>query len=317
VSAYLVTGGCGFIGSHLADALVAAGHRVRILDDLSIGNRANAPAAAEVIVGDVADADTVRGAMAGMDGCYHLAAVASVVRSNADWAGTHRVNLTGTINIFEAARGTGRSGAIPVVYVSSAAVYGDNPSVSLSENAQPRPLTAYGADKLACELHGRVAQAVHGVATAGFRFFNIYGPRQDPKSPYSGVISIFVDRLCAGLPIEIHGDGRQTRDFVFVADAVRFLMAGMEQLPAVSPGVFNVCTGKGTNIRALATILNRVCGKTVSVRHGPPRTGDIRASVGDPSHAAKVLGTVARTPIEDGLRATVASLIPDSRTGSG
>lgn len=309
MSAYLVTGGCGFIGSHLADALVAAGHRVRILDDLSTGRRANAPAAAEVTVGDVADAQTVGRAMAGMDGCYHLAAVASVARSNEDWAGTHRVNLTGTINVFEAARGAGSKDAVPVVYVSSAAVYGDNALVPLSEDARPRPLTAYGADKLGCELHGRVARAVHGVPTAGFRFFNIYGPRQDPKSPYSGVISIFVDRIREGLPIDIHGDGRQTRDFVFVADAVRFLMAGMDRLPAASPDVFNACTGTGTSINGLAKMLGRVCGRTVPVRHGPPRTGDIRASIGDPSYARTVLGIVAQTPVEEGLRSTVTSLM--------
>ena len=310
MSAYLVTGGCGFIGSHLADALVAAGHRVRILDDLSTGKRENAPARAEIMVGDVADATTVHGAMAGMDGCYHLAAIASVVRSNEDWAGTHRVNLTGTINVFDAARGSGSGGPIPVVYVSSAAIYGDNASVPLSENARPKPLTAYGADKLGCELHGRVAHAVHGVPTAGFRFFNIYGSRQDPKSPYSGVISIFVDRLRARQPIDIHGDGEQTRDFVFVSDAVRFLMAGMAHLPA-EPDVFNVCTGQGTTINALADVLGRVAGIRVPVRHGPARAGDIRASIGDPSHARHVLGMVARTPIEEGLRRTVASLMAE------
>ena len=304
---YLVTGGCGFIGSHLADALVAAGHRVRILDDLSTGRRKNAPAAAEIVVGDVADAATVRSAMAGMDGCYHLAAIASVQRSNEDWAGTHRVNLTGTINVFDAARAARPGGPIPVVYISSAAVYGDNDAVPLAEDAATRPLTAYGADKLGCELHARVAYEVHGVPTAGFRFFNIYGPRQDPKSPYSGVISIFVDRLRDGKPVEIHGDGEQTRDFVYVGDAVRFMVAGMKSLPA-APELFNVCRGEGTSINALARTLARVAGKTADLRHGAPRAGDIRRSVGNPAHARAVLGIVAETPVEDGLRATVASL---------
>ena len=177
---YLVTGGCGFIGSHLVDALIAARHRVRILDDLSSGKRGNVPAAAEVTIGDVADPAAVRDAMSGIDGCFHLAAIASVARSNVDWLGTHRVNLAGAITVLDAARAR----RTPVVYASSAAVYGDNPNVPLTEDAVTRPLTAYGADKLGCELHGRVAWHVHRVPNTGVRLFNVYGPRQDPNSPY-------------------------------------------------------------------------------------------------------------------------------------
>ena len=162
----LVTGGCGFIGSHLADALVARGHRVRILDDLSTGRRANAPAAAELVVGDVADAPTVQRAMEGMAGCFHLAAIASVQRSIEAWAATHRVNLGGTINVLEAAW---KAGGVPVVYASSAAVYGDNPALPLSENALIAPLTPYGADKAGSELHARAAFAVHGVPRTEMR----------------------------------------------------------------------------------------------------------------------------------------------------
>ena len=305
MSSYLVTGGCGFIGSHLADALVEAGHSIRILDDLSTGKRDNAPAGADVIVGDVGDLETVRGAMQGMDGCFHLAAIASVVRSNEDWLGTHRANLTGTINVFEAARNKGAP--LPVVYVSSAAIYGDNQDVPLAETARPKPLTAYGADKLGCELHARVAHAVHNVSTTGFRFFNIFGPRQDPASPYSGVISIFADRIREGQSLTIHGDGEQSRDFVYVRDAVRFMVKGMERLPA-EPEVFNVCRGTGTSINVLAEILFRIAGKTVEIRHADPREGDIRLSVGDPSHARSGLGVVVETEIEDGLRVTLDSL---------
>lgn len=304
---YLVTGGCGFIGSHLADALVAAGHRVRILDDLSTGKRENAPAAAEIRIGDVGDAATVAAAMAGVDGCFHLAAIASVVRSNEDWAGTHRVNLTGTINMFNSARTVRDGGAVPVVYVSSAAVYGDNDAVPLAEDAPARPLTAYGADKLGCELHARVAHAVHGVPVAGFRFFNVYGPRQDPSSPYSGVISIFTDRIIAGRAIDIHGDGGQTRDFVFVADAVRFLMRGMEG-PFEGSRVFNVCTGRGTTVKALAAIIADAAGKPVEIRHTAPRPGDICVSLGDPRLAAAALGITADTPVEQGLAVLVDSV---------
>jgi UDP-glucose 4-epimerase len=307
LATYLVTGGCGFIGSHLADALVEAGHNVRILDDLSTGKRENAPESADIVVGDVGDLETVRGAMQGVDGCFHLAAIASVVRSNEDWLGTHRANLTGTINVFECARTAAAGKPVPVVYVSSAAIYGDNQDIPLPESAGPRPLTAYGADKLGCELHARVAHEVHNVSTTGFRFFNIFGPRQDPASPYSGVISIFAKKIQEGQPLMIHGDGEQARDFVYVGDAVRYLMKGMDRLPA-APDVFNVCRGTGTTINELADILFRVAGKTVAVSHAEPRDGDIRLSIGDPSHAKNDLGIVVETDIEDGLRVTLDSL---------
>jgi len=195
---YLVTGGCGFIGSHLVDELIRRGHLVRILDDLSTGQLSNVPIGTEVIRGDVADPETVAKVMQGTDGCFHLAAIASVERGNLDWLGTHRTNLTGAIAVFDAAGRTSRSGPVPVVYASSAAVYGDNPATPLGEEAATRPLSAYGADKLGCELHAFVAGKVHGVPTCGLRFFNVYGPRQDPRSPYSGVISIFCERLRAG-----------------------------------------------------------------------------------------------------------------------
>jgi UDP-glucose 4-epimerase len=187
---YLVTGGCGFIGSHLVDALCRAGHSVRILDDLSTGSLAYTPCSVEVIRGDVADLYSVKIAMRDVDGCFHLAAVASVERCNLDWPGTHRTNLAGTVAVFDAAR----KRSTPVVYASSAAVYGNNPDV-LTEDAVPRPISAYGADKLGCELHGSVAHRVHRVPNCGLRFFNVYGPRQDPNSPYSGVITIFSNRI--------------------------------------------------------------------------------------------------------------------------
>jgi UDP-glucose 4-epimerase len=299
VASYLVTGGCGFIGSHLADALAVAGHRVRILDDLSTGKRENAPRSADIVVGDVADPARVRAAMAGMDGCFHLAAIASVARSNEDWLGTHRVNLTGAINVFEAAR----AARMPVVYASSAAVYGDNPDVPLAEDAATRPLTAYGADKLGCELHGRVAWHVHRVPNTGVRFFNIYGPRQDPNSPYSGVISIFADRVRAGAPIDVHGDGEQTRDFVFVADAVAHLVAAMTR--AGEAAVYNVCTGRGISVNALAQAIEAAAGRRVARRNAPARAGDIRVSIGNPARAVAALGVAARTALADGLKKTL------------
>ncbi len=304
---YLVTGGCGFIGSHLADALLAEGHAVRILDDLSSGKLANKPDAAELIVADVADAAAVAGAMRGVDGCFHLAAIASVERGNRDWLGTHRVNLTGMIAVLEAARRAGPGDRpVPVVYASSAAVYGDNPALPLAENAATRPLSAYGADKLGCELHARIAGRVHAVRTTGLRFFNVYGPRQDPASPYSGVISIFCDRLGTGHHVTVFGDGGQTRDFVFVADVVRALLAAMRGA-SLKAEVFNVCTGRAISVLDLACAIAEAIGVAPEIGFGPARPGDIRASLGDPSAASAALGFAAETGLRDGLSRTLAA----------
>lgn len=303
---YLVTGGLGFIGSHLVDALQAEGHGVRVLDNLSTGKRANVAPSTEIIEGDVADGAAVAAAMAGMDGCFHLAAVASVAASIEDWVGTHRTNLTGAITVFDAARRVRADGRpIPVVYASSAAVYGDNPALPLSEHAATRPLTAYGADKLGCEQHARVALHVHGIPTVGLRFFNVYGPRQDPSSPYSGVISIFADRLRRWLPIEIFGDGEQTRDFVYVGDVVAFLLRAMVRESAAG-AVVNVCTGRAVSINELARTMARILGCEAEIIHHPARTGDIRASLGDPGHALRILGLAATTALPDGLAQTMA-----------
>ena len=302
---YLVTGGAGFIGSHLVDALLARGDEVVVLDDLSTGKKTNLPAKARLEEADVADAAAVTKAMEGCDGCFHLAAIASVQRSNEDWLGTHRANLTGSIAVFDTARRAKGGQPIPVVYASSAATYGDAPDSPLTESSPTRPLTAYGADKLGSELHARVAGNVHKTPTTGMRFFNVYGPRQDPKSPYSGVISIFADRLRDNREIGIQGDGLQTRDFVFVADVVRHLLAAMAT-STVEPRVFNVCTGKATSIIELAKVLMTAAGRTVPITHGPARVGDARVSLGDPSRAIKALGIKAETALVDGLKATLA-----------
>lgn len=293
---YLITGGAGFIGSHLADALIARGDQVRVLDDLSTGRRDNLPLGAELVVGDVADPAVARAAMAGVDGCFHLAAIASVARAAEDWIGTNRANLVGTITVLDAAR----RARTPVVYASSAAVYGDCPIQPIAETAPKRPLSAYGADKLACELHAAVATGVHGVPTVGLRFFNVFGPRQDPASPYSGVISIFAGRARRGEPVDVFGDGGQTRDFVYVADVVAALLAAMALLPAGSP-VFNVCTGHATSVRELATIIATLCGRPAELRPRPPREGDIRHSVGVAANARDALGLGPPVPLRDGL----------------
>ncbi len=302
MSTYLVTGGAGFIGSHLCDALTRRGDTVRVLDDLSTGRRSNVPPGAILIEGDVADPSAVAAAMDGVDGCFHLAAIASVEKGVTDWLGTHRANLTGTIGVFDAIRRQGSR--IPVVYASSAAVYGDAP-VPIAETATKAPLSAYGADKYGCELHARVASHVHGIPNVGFRFFNVYGPRQDPKSPYSGVISIFCERIAAGLPISIFGDGQQTRDFVYVADVIRALLAGMTLKPADSP-VFNVCTGIATSVAGLAGLIADLAGKSLNAETKPPRAGEIRHSQGEPEAADRILGTRGRVPLRTGLAEVLA-----------
>ena len=298
----LVTGGAGFIGSHLCDALLARGTRVRVLDDLSSGRRDNLPDGIELIVGDVADPAAARTALEGMDGCFHLAAIASVQRAAEDWLGTNRVNLVGTIALLDAARAR----RLPVVYASSAAVYGNCPIQPIGEDAPTRPLSAYGADKLGCELHAAVATGVHGVPTTGLRFFNVFGPRQDPTSPYSGVISIFAAQLRRGTAVSVFGDGGQTRDFVFVADVVAALLAAMARLRAGGAvanqaDVFNVCTGQATSVLGLARTIAELCGLTPELRHGPAREGDIRHSVGNPAAARVGLGFVAETSLRAGL----------------
>ncbi len=301
MAAYLVTGGAGFIGSHLCHALRARGDSVRVLDDFSSGKRENLPDGVELITGDVADPDSVRRAVDGGDGCFHLAAIASVERGVTDWLGTHRANLTGTIAVFDAVRRL--PAKPPVVYASSAAVYGDA-APPIAEDFCPHPLSAYGADKYGCELHARVASHVHGIATVGLRFFNIYGPRQDPASTYSGVISIFCEKLRRGAPIDIFGDGEQTRDFVFVADAVAALLGAMRLRPAGAP-VFNVCTGIPTSVLALARTIAELAGTDLDARHRPPRAGEIRHSAGSPASARAALGLAQPVPLRAGLAAVL------------
>ncbi|MBF0340863.1 MAG: NAD-dependent epimerase/dehydratase family protein [Magnetococcales bacterium] len=314
MATWLITGGCGFIGSHLADALLARGDRVRILDDLSTGKRENLPARQELILGNVVSSERVEQAMDGVDGCWHLAAIASVSRCNEEWIPSHQVNQTGSIRVFEAARRLGRQGRpIPVVYASSAAVYGDNPALPVAETAEARPLTAYGADKLGSELHARVAAGVHGVGSTGLRFFNVFGPRQDPDSPYSGVISIFARRILDSLPILIHGDGGQIRDFIYVGDVVRFLLRAMERTAPGRAEIFNVCTGGAVTILELAQLLSRLGGQELRIEHGPARSGDIRASSGDPGRAARLLGLRAEWPLELALGQTLAGLAERSQ----
>ena len=303
---YLITGGCGFIGSHLAEELLAQGHRVRIIDNLSTGKISNLPAGnlphqCNIIIGDVANKDILSQCFKGVDYCFHLAAIASVQLSNKDWAGTHQVNMTGSINVFNAAR----ANKIPVVYASSAAVYGDNAETPLKENAVLRPLTAYGADKLGTELHARVASLVHSVPTTGMRFFNVYGPRQDSSSPYSGVISKFTDMVSKRHALPIYGDGEQVRDFIYVRDVVQYLLAAIENI-SITPTVFNVCTGRSITINQLARTIMSVSGQHVDIKYLPPLKGDIRVSVGAPYLSERNLNYRASETLAGGLQKLIS-----------
>jgi UDP-glucose 4-epimerase len=304
---YLVTGGAGFIGSHLADALIADGHTVRVLDDMSTGKYENLANTVDLRIADVADQGAVRNALDGVDGCFHLAAIASVERGHQEWSRAHHVNLAGTIHIFEEARRirahTGRP--LPVVYASSAAVYGDPTEVPISECAPTNPVNAYGVDKLGCDLHAAVGSRVHGLGIIGLRFFNVYGPRQDARSPYSGVISVFCERISKGLAVDVHGDGKQVRDFVFVKDTVEALRLAMRSAADHTSAVFNVCSGVGTAIIELADAIARIKKKPFSPNYVSRRLGDIRVSVGNPALAQAQLGFRTHISLEEGLARTL------------
>lgn len=305
---YLITGGAGFIGSHLADALSRAGHAICILDDLSTGSVANLPDGIEFVEGDIVDPAALRRAFHGIDGCFHLAAIASVERSHRDWLRSHQVNLTGTIAIFEEARRTRQTCGrpLPVVYASSAAVYGNTAEVPIGETICPHPMSAYGADKYGCEMHARVASLVHNVPTVGLRFFNVYGPRQDPRSPYSGVISIFADRIGKGLSVDLHGSGDQVRDFIYVSDVASALICAMAAANE-APQVYNVCTGHGTAIRSLGETIASLCGAAFQPVSKPSRAGDLAVSIGDPRKIRDSLGFAAKISLREGLSKTLAS----------
>lgn len=303
---YLVTGGAGFIGSHLCDALLTGGFDVVVLDDLSTGKESNLDERVELIVGCITQPDVVAKAMQGVDGVFHLAAIASVTRSLEDWSFTHRVNQSGAVEVFDRAAQRG----VPVVYASSAAVYGDNTALPLKETAMTHPLSPYGLDKLLCEWQAEMGARIKGLKSVGLRFFNVYGPRQDPRSPYSGVISIFSDRLKQGQALGVFGDGEQTRDFIFVSDIVAALAASMQKLHqgAFARLVSNVCRGESVSVNTLAQVLSQVAGVSARIGYKPPREGDIVHSRGDATLMNEKLGVMAQTDLEQGLEALWRSL---------
>ena len=300
-SPVLVTGGAGFIGSNLVDALLAKGHAVRILDDMSTGKRCNLPMdnpKVELIEGDVADAALVARVMAGCSAVVHLAAVASVQASVDDPVRTHQSNFIGTLNVCEAMR---ESGVKRVVFASSAAVYGNNgEGESIVEDTPKAPLTPYASDKLASEYYLDFYRRQHGLEPAIFRLFNVFGPRQDPSSPYSGVISIFSERAVKGLPITIFGDGEQTRDFIYVGDLVNILIQAVEARQ-VEEGAVNVGLNKATTLKQMLEALGDVVGGLPPISYSAARSGDIRHSRADNSRLLQRFKLGETTPMSVGL----------------
>ena len=301
----LVTGGAGFIGSHLVEALLARGHAVRVLDDFSAGKRENLHAVQddiELLEGSLVDAELCRRACAGVERVWHMAAVASVPISVNDPLRTHAVNLTGTLHLLLAAR---EAGVRRFVFSSSSAVYGTNPNLPYHEETLPMPHSPYANQKLAAEIYTRQFAALYGLETVALRYFNIYGPRQDPHSQYAGAVAAFLSTLLAGRTPVITGDGEQYREFVYVADCVRAnLLAGFSDAPNIIGDYFNIAAGYTTSINTLLATAQQVLGTNFTPNYIPERIGDVRCSAADSSKARTQLGFTPEWTLEDGLRAT-------------
>lgn len=307
IARYLVTGGAGFIGSHLVDALVGDGHVVRVLDNFSTGRRANLESALasrkiEIVEGDVREADVVREAVVGTDGVFHLAALVSVQKSIEQPQFSFDINVYGTVNVLEAARWA----RIPrVVLASSAAVYGDA-SVPIQEDVVTWPLSPYALDKLSAEQYCALYGRLYGLETLALRFFNVYGLRQDPTSPYSGVISIIADKLRRRVGVTVFGDGEQTRDFVHVSDVVQANIAAMT-IAHKGFVACNVATGRAVSINQLLKTLSSQAGWQPPIEHAPVRAGDVRHSRADISRAYSLFGYAPRYHLDVGLRELTSS----------
>lgn len=307
---FLVTGGCGFIGAHLVAALLRRGDEVVAFDNLSTGSLASLPAGAIFMRGDIRDRPLLKSAMDGVDGCFHFAAIASVERCSVDWIESHDVNVGGTIAVLEAAR----SRTLRVVFASSAAVYGTGGEQPLEERAVCAPLSTYGADKYAGELYGGVAARLYGVPNIGVRLFNVYGSRAETASAAESVVSNFCRRIAAGCPVTIFGDGRQTRDFLHVDDAVAGLMMAMDA-DRIRHAVVNLCTGHALSVLDLAALISEICDRPARFDHAAARDGHVRASVGDPALARELLGFSAGISLRDGVRRILSE--PASRHQPG
>jgi UDP-glucose 4-epimerase len=301
----LVTGGAGFIGSHLVDGLLARGADVRVLDNLSTGHRANLAGVlgdVELVEGDIRSPAAVRRAVDGCDVVLHHAALPSVPRSVADPAGSHAVNATGTLNVLMAARD---EGVRRVVYASSSSVYGADPTLPKHESARPLPLSPYAVAKLAGETYCASFLGVYGLEAVALRYFNVFGPRQDPASEYAAVIPKFMAALSAGRPPTIFGDGEQSRDFTYVDNIVEANLAALDA-PGAAGEVMNVACGQRTTLNELAHGLIDRFDLDVEPAYGPARPGEVRHSLADVEKASRLLGYEPRIDFAEGLGRTVA-----------
>jgi UDP-glucose 4-epimerase len=301
-----VTGGAGFIGSHLVEGLVREGWSVRVLDDFSTGRESNLAGClrdVEIFEGDVCDVSLVERAASGVDVIFHEAAIASVVASIEEPERCHRVNLSGTLGLLEVAR---RQRVRRVVFAASAAAYGDQPVSPQVETMPASCLSPYALHKLACEQYLALYARLHGLQTVALRYFNVYGPRQDPTSDYAAAIPIFIEAALAEEPVHIFGDGEQTRDFVFVKDVVRAnLLAATADAERASGQVINIGSGAFTSVNDLIETIGRCVGREVQTVFEAPRAGDVLHSRADIGRARETLGYSPGTSLEGGLAATI------------
>jgi UDP-glucose 4-epimerase len=310
---YLVTGGAGFIGSNLADALVRAGERVRILDDFSSGSMDYLQAIrdkVEIVEGDIRDYDTVQRAMRGVVYVSHQAALRSVERSVDDPLATDGVNVRGTLHILMAARDSGT--VKRVVYASSSSVYGENPELPKVEEQRTAPVSPYAVSKLAGELYCRVFSSLYGLETVSLRYFNVYGPRQSPKSRYAAVVPLFMQAALRNEPLEVHGDGEQSRDFTYIDNVVQANILSCKA-PGVGGEAFNIACGERHSLLEIADIVGRFVGRELPRRHTETRRGDVRHTLASIDKARKLLGFDPGVGFEDGLRRTFDALRQSER----
>ncbi|MEP6783027.1 MAG: SDR family oxidoreductase [Acidobacteriota bacterium] len=298
---YLVTGGAGFIGSHISEALVTRGHRVRVVDNFITGHRHNIRDGVEFVEGDVADPEVARAVVAGMDYVIHEAAIPSVPRSVDQPLESHRANVDGMLQMLLASRD---AGVKRLVFAGSSSVYGDTEVLPKTETMPTNPLSPYALQKLMGEIYGQMFTRLYGFETVTTRYFNVFGPRQDPGSPYSGVISLFIKALHEGTRPIIYGDGGQTRDFTYVTNVVDGVIRAAET-PGVGGEVFNVATNGRISLNELLDTLKKIFGSNVEAIYKEVRSGDVRDSQADISKAAQRLGYRPTVGLEEGLRQTV------------
>ena len=301
----LVTGGAGFIGSNFVHRLVADGRSVRVLDNLSTGRRENLGAVLdriEFVEGDLRDGARVKAAVAGVRHVIHFGALGSVLRSVEDPVTSNDVNVGGTLSLLVAARD---AGVERFVFSSSSSVYGDTPTLPKYEDMKVQPLSPYALTKLAGEHYARIFHRLYGLRTFALRYFNVFGPRQNPASQYAAVIPLFIRSLMRGEPCTINGDGEQTRDFTYVDDVVAANLACLTAPDEAAGGVYNVAWGNRTSLLDLARTLGRILGASVPPVHRAARPGDVRDSQADASRARILLGWTPAVPFEEGLRRTV------------